>query len=520
MPNPPEDPPATGLVYLIGAGPGDPGLMTVRGRDCLREADVVVFDYLVNPAILAGVRPGAEIVDAGKRKGAQRFTQEAINALLIDRAAQGRIVARLKGGDPFVFGRGGEEALALADAGVPFEVVPGVSSVTAAPAYAGIPLTHREYAAAVTVTTGHEDPSKGESAIRWQDLAVASGTVVFVMGMTHLEEITRRLIAGGRRPDTPIAIIRWGTYPRQQTIVGRLDTIVAESARLDLQPPGLIVVGEVVALRERLAWFERRPLFGRTVIVTRAAGQSADLIARLDRAGAEVIEAPAIRVEPPPSWDAVDRAIAGLARYRWLLLTSANAVRAFFDRLETLGLDARALGGIRVCAIGEKTAQTVRRYGIRPDRVAEESTGEGLVAALATEDLSGAAVLFPRARIAREVIAEALTARGAKIDVVVVYDNHPAATVPEPAREALTRAGTIVTFTSGSTVTGFLDALGPDARLVRDATVACLGPVTADAARGRGLSVAIEPARQTMPALVEALIAHVTADSMNRGTRP
>ncbi len=485
--------------------------MTVRGRECLRRANVVVYDYLVHPAVLAEAAPGAEIVDAGKRKGAKTFTQDAINGLLINRARQGLVVARLKGGDPFVFGRGGEEAMALAEAGVAFEVVPGVSSVIAVPAYAGIPLTHRGVAATVVITTGHEDETKGGSAIPWEDVALTSGTLVFVMGMTHLAEITERLIERGRAPDTPVAVIRWGTYPRQRTVTGRLDTIVREATRLDLQPPGLIVVGEVVRLRERLNWFERRPLFGRAVIVTRAETQAEDLVARLNDAGADVIEAPAIRIDPPSSWDEVDAAIARLGRYRWVILTSVNAVAAFFDRVLARGADARALGGVRVCAIGEKTAAAIRRYGVVPDRVAEESTGEGLVAALADQDLAGAAILFPRAKVAREVIGEALIARGGKVDVVTVYQTQPVGRVPDQAREALQRRqGAIVTFTSPSTVGGFLDALGVDAALMCDAVVACLGPPTAEAARQRGLAVTIQPRHQTMAALVEAIVDHVT----------
>jgi uroporphyrinogen III methyltransferase/synthase len=452
--------------------------------------------------------PGAEIIDAGKRKGAKTYTQRAINELLIARARSGRAVARLKGGDPFVFGRGGEESLALAEAGVPFEVVPGVSSVLAVPAYAGIPLTHRGVSATLLVTTGHEDEAKVDSGIPWQDVALTGGTLVFVMGMTHLAEIVERLSGRGRPADTPVAVIRWGTYPGQRTVVGTLRTIVRETARVDMQPPGLIVVGEVVRLRERLNWFEHRPLFGRTAIVTRAAAQAGELVAMLRDAGAEVIEAPAIRLMPPSSWHDVDDAIARLGRYRWVILTSANAVTAFFDRVFARGCDARALGAARVCAIGEQTAAAIRRYGITADRVADNSTGEGVLAALAGEDLAGAAVLLPRAKTAREVIVEGLTARGAKVDVVTVYETRPMDHVPDRARDALRRPGTIVTFTSPSTVSAVLDALGDDAALMRDAVVACLGPPTAEAARGRGLRVAIQAGEQRMSALVGAIIAH------------
>jgi uroporphyrinogen III methyltransferase/synthase len=471
----------------------------------------VVYDYLVHPAVLAEASPEAEIVDAGKRKGAKTFTQDAINALLIERARRGRVVARLKGGDPFVFGRGAEEALALAEAGVPFEVVPGVSSVVAVPAYAGIPLTHRGAATTVVITTGHEDETRSGSAIPWDDLALTSGTLVFVMGMTHLAEIAERLRERGRPPDTPVAVIRWGTYPRQQTVIARLDTIEDEAARLDLQPPGLIVVGEVVRLRERLNWFERRPLFGRAVIVTRAEAQAPDLVGRLLEAGADVIEAPAIRIAPPVSWDEVDAAIARLGRYRWVILTSANAAAAFFERVLARGSDARVLGGVRVCALGERTAAAIQRYGIVPDRVAEEATGEGVVASLAGEDLAGAAILLPRAKVAREVIVDALASRGAKVDVVAVYETQLVDRLPNQVREALRREpGVIVTFTSPSTVAGFLDALGDDVALMSRAAVACLGPPTAEAARRRSVNVAIQPSRQTMGDLVEAIIAHVT----------
>lgn len=497
------------MVYLIGAGPGDPGLLTVRGLACLRRANVVVYDYLVNAAILDDAPSGAEIIDAGKRKGEKTFTQEAINALLIDRAKQGRIVARLKGGDPFIFGRGGEEALALAEAGVPFEIIPGVTSVVAVPAYAGIPLTHREYAATVVLATGHEDAKKSASAIPWDDLASTRGTLVFVMGMTNAPKIAEQLVQRGRSPDTPVAVIRWGTYPCQQTVVGTLATIARDALRLGFQPPGLIVVGEVVALREQLAWFERRPLFGRTVIVTRPKAQSAELIARLEEAGADVVAAPVIRLAPPASWDEVDRAIATLSRYRWVVFTSVNAVRFFFDRLFACDRDARSLGDARVAVIGEHTAAAAREYGIVPDVVADESTGEGLAATLSKEDLAGAAILFPRARMAREHLPETLVARGAKVDLVTVYENQPVGTVSERVRTALARGKTtIVTFTSGSTVTAFLEALGAEAvDLMHDVTVACLGPVTAEVARARGLAPRVQPARQTMAALVEALIA-------------
>jgi uroporphyrinogen III methyltransferase/synthase len=381
--------------------------------------------------------------------------------------------------------------------------------VLGAPAYAGIPLTQRGISTTVVLTTGHEDETKGGSGIPWKEVALTSGTLVFVMGMTHLAEIVDRLSGQGRAPDTPVAVIRWGTYPTQRTVVGTLATIVRETARVDLQPPGLIVVGEVVRLRERLNWFERRPLFGRSVIVTRAEIQAGELAGLLQDAGADVIEAPAIRLAPPSSWHDADDAIARLGRYRWVILTSANAVTAFFDRLFARGMDVRALAASRVCAIGPKTAEAMRRYGIVPDRVAEESTGEGVVGALAGESLSGAAILLPRARVARDVIVNELTARGATVDAVTVYETRTVDRVPDRALDALRRSGTIVTFTSPSTVTGLLDALGAEAPVLRNAVVACLGPPTAEAAKSRGLRVAVQPGQQRMDALVQAIVDYV-----------
>ncbi|MFW6239633.1 MAG: uroporphyrinogen-III C-methyltransferase, partial [Thermodesulfobacteriota bacterium] len=323
----------SGKVFLIGAGPGDPGLITVRGRDCIAEADVVVYDYLAAPALLRHARPGAEMIYVGKKGGDHTLSQEGINALLVEKAGAGHVVARLKGGDPYIFGRGGEEAEALVDAGVPFEVVPGVTSGVAAAAYAGIPLTHRDHTTAVAFVTGHEDPNKAESTIDWPALARGVGTLVFFMGVGNLPKIVDQLVQNGRDPETPVALIRWGTTPKQVTVSGALSDIVEKVRAAGLKAPAITVVGGVVGLRERLGWFEKRPLLGRRVVVTRARHQASELVERLAALGADTLECPTIQVVPPSDWTALDEALAALAAYDWIIFTSVNGVRFFFERL-------------------------------------------------------------------------------------------------------------------------------------------------------------------------------------------
>ncbi|HWP34573.1 MAG TPA: uroporphyrinogen-III C-methyltransferase, partial [Thermodesulfobacteriota bacterium] len=374
--------PAPGTVYLIGAGPGDPGLLTLRGAECLARADVVVYDYLASPLLLRHAREDAERVYVGKRGGGERTEQAAITALLIERARAGRTVARLKGGDPFIFGRGGEEAEALAAAGIPFEIVPGVTSAIAAPAYAGIPLTHRELASSVAFVTGHEDPAKAAPAVDWARLATGADTLVLLMGVRTLPDVVARLLAHGRPPATPVAVIRWGTTPEQETVVGTLADIVARVEARGLAPPALAVVGEVVRLRERLAWFEAKPLFGRRIVVTRAREQASELARTLRELGALPIECPTIALEPPESWAALDAALDRLGEYDWVVFTSASGVRFFLERLRTRGRDVRALGRARICAIGPATAEAVAALGLAVDAVPAEYVAEGVVEAL------------------------------------------------------------------------------------------------------------------------------------------
>ena len=481
-------------VYLVGAGPGDPGLLTRRGAELLARADVVVYDRLAPRALLELAPANAERVDVGKAPGDVAMGQDAINALLVDRGARGLEVVRLKGGDPFVFGRGAEEAEALRDAGVTFEVVPGITSAIAAAAYAGIPVTHRGLSTHFTVVTGHEDPAKGAIDTDWDALARAGGTLVILMGAGRIEELARRLVAGGRSPETAVAAVQWGTRPEQRTVRATLGTI----ADAGVQPPSAIVVGPVAGID--LAWFEARPLFGRTVVVTRAREQASELRARLERLGATVVELPTIAIE------AIDFDLPPLDEYAWLVFTSANGVDAFFDRgLVRAGLDARALGRVRVAAIGPGTAAALGRRGIRADLLPERFVAESLLEAFPDPGAPGERVLLARAEQARDVLPEGLGDRGYVIDVLPVY--RTLAVVPDPADLALVRDGSVdvITFTSSSTVARFCDAVGLLAEPLP--LIASIGPVTSATARERGLRVDVEADPHTIDALVESVVA-------------
>jgi uroporphyrinogen III methyltransferase / synthase len=481
-------------VYLVGAGPGDPGLLTRRGAALLEVAEVVVFDRLAHPSLLDLAPLTAERINVGKAPGAVEMDQDGINAVLVDRGAQGKTVVRLKGGDPFVFGRGGEEAEALASAGVPFEVVPGITSAIAAPAYAGIPVTHRGLSTHVTVVTGHEDPAKGTTDTDWAALARAGGTLVILMGAGHIADIATRLIDGGRAPETPVAAVRWGTLPGQRTIRATLATI----ANAGVRAPSAIVVGKVAALD--LAWFESRPLFGRTVVITRAREQASALRVRLELLGAEVLELPTIELEP------LDFTCPDLGSFAWLVVTSANGVDALFDRgLAPAGLDARALGGTKVAAIGPGTAAALERRGIRADLVPERFIAESLLDAFPDPAEAGARVLVARAEQARDVLPEGLVAKGYDVEVLPVYRTVRA--VPAPEQLELVRAGKVdaVTFTSSSTVTGFSELVGPIAD--PHPLVVSIGPITSQTATERGITVDVEADPHSVDGLVDALLA-------------
>lgn len=501
---------SAGRVFLIGAGPGDPGLLTVKGMRCLEGADAVVYDALADRRLLRHARPEAERIYVGKTAGRHTLPQAEINRLLVELARAGKVVARLKGGDPFIFGRGGEEAEELVAAGIPFEVVPGVTSAVAAPAYAGIPLTHRDFTSTVAFVTGHEDPTKDESSIAWAQIATGIGTLVFFMGVGRLPEIVGQLLRHGRPAETPAAVIRWGTRADQVVVTGTLGDLVEKSH--GMKPPALIVVGEVVRLRETLAWFEARPLFGNRILVTRAREQASEFARRLEEAGAEVVEAPAIRIVPPESWGPLDAAIGRLGEFRWLILTSANGVRCFWERLRLAGRDARDLAGIRLAAIGPATAEALEARGLAADVIPPEFKAEALVEALAGEPLEGVGVLIARAAEAREVLPEALAARGARVEVVPAYRTVQALESPEAEEvRTLLREGRIqvVTFTSSSTVRYFLELVGPEAaELLREVVVASIGPITAETASRYGIATQVMPERYTIPGLVEALIRH------------
>ena len=486
----------TGKAYLIGAGPGDPGLITVRARELLAAADVVLYDRLVPAAVLDGL--AAELVYVGKEPGGAAMPQDEINARLVEHAAAGRVVARLKGGDPFVFGRGGEEAESLARAGLPFEVVPGVTAGVAAAAYAGIPVTHRDGASAVAFVTGHEDPEKPESVIDWDALAAFPGTLVFYMGVRNLERIAWSLVEAGRSEGEPAAVVERGTTSRQRVVTGTLGDIAARVAEAEVKPPALTVVGAVADLRERLAWFEAgRPLLGRAVVVTRARDQASALAARLAGLGAEVVEAPVIRTEVLP-----DVELAPIDGYDLVCVTSQNAVEPFFAALRRQGADARGLAGARVAVIGSATASMLAAHGIVADVVPERQVAEGLVAALAGEEMDGRRVLFVRAEEGRDVVPDALRERGASVDVVALYRTVADSPSP-PTLEAAARAD-YVTFTSSSTVRYFLEAAG-DA-FPRGARVVSIGPATSATARELGLEVHVEAERHDVDGLLDALL--------------
>ena len=497
-----------GVVYLVGAGPGDPGLLTVKGRRCVETADVVVHDRLVDRRILRHAREQAEVIDVGKVRGQGGSTQPKINSLLVQRAKEGRKVVRLKGGDPFVFGRGGEEADALREAGVAFQVVPGVTSAIAAPAYAGIPLTHRGVASAFTVVTGTEAPGSQSSPIEWEALARRPGTLVLLMAWESLPTIVEALLRHGKQPDTPTALVRWGTEPYQQTVVGTLESIEAKAAAAGLRPPVVAIIGEVVRLRERLRWFDNRPLWGRRVLVTRTRTQAGALSRLLDERGADAIELPTIETRPMDDYGVLDDALADLQDREWVVFTSTNAVGAVFDRLRALGLDSRALYGTRVAAIGPTTASDLEQRGIKPDFVPDRAVSEALAEGLIDQGVQGRRVLLPRADAGREVLARSLREAGAAVDDVPVYRTVAPSGLDDRLDDILDGGIDAATFTSSSTVRNLVRLLDGGLDRLSGVLVACIGPVTAATAREMGLEVGLVAREHTIPGLVDALEQH------------
>jgi len=499
------------MVYLVGAGPGDPGLITAKGLAVLRRAQVVVYDQLASPELLKEAPAAAEIIYVGKKAGAHAVPQEGINDLLVARAKAGLTVVRLKGGDPFVFGRGGEEAEELARAGIPFEVVPGVTAAVAVPAYAGIPVTHRRYTTLVTFITGHEDPAKEASTIPWEALGKNPGTLVFLMGVKNLPEICRQLVEKGRDSRTPAAVIERGATLAQRTVTGTLADIAQVAREAEIKPPAILVVGGVVELRQTLKWWETRPLWGKTVVVTRSRQQASKLVELLAAAGARCLEVPTLEIGPPDDFGPLDAALKSLFQYQWVVFTSANGVEAFMGRLFQEGQDVRALGGAKIAAIGPATAESLRAYGLTADVVPHAFKAEVLLEALSPLVTTGSKMLLARAQIAREVLPQGLMRLGAKVDVAPVYKSRSPHEIPPEAETALQEGRVdILTFTSSATVHNFVKLLGQERfqTLAAKATVASIGPITSATLKEYGITPQIEPKDYTIPALVEAIVTY------------
>ncbi len=498
-----------GKVYIVGAGPGDIGLLTVKGLKYLQKAEVVVYDFHLNAQILNYINHNAEFIYAGKRGGQHTMTQDQINKTLVEKAMEGKIICRLKGGDPFVFGRGGEEAEVLSHEGIEFEVVPGISSAIAAPAYAGIPLTHREYSSSLAVVPGYEDITKKESSIDWSRLATGIGTIVFLMAVKNIDQVCKNLIENGRNPDTPVAVVRWGTRADQTTIVGDLATIPNIVKANEIKPPAVMVVGEVVRLRKRLQWYEKKPLFGKRILVTR---EHAEGFARLEELGAEILEFHTIRIVPPADWKALDSSIDKIDSYDWLIFTSGNGVKFFFQRFFEQRKDIREMKGIKICAVGSKTASAISRYGIKVDMMPEKFNAEGLIKSFievyGEVGLKGVRFLLPRAEVAREIFPDKVRELGGEIDIPVTYR----ADKPDFLGKRLKRFFkegkiSLATFTSAATFNNFFEIMGKEAEaLLKDVTIAVIGPVTAKAIEKRGLKVSIMPEEATIDAMVNEII--------------
>ncbi len=497
----------TGICYLVGAGPGDPGLLTLKGKECIEKADVVVYDYLSNPDFLRWAKPGAELIYAGKKSKDHAIPQGGINELLVDRTQKGLIVTRLKGGDPLVFGRGGEEAEELYDAGVKFEIVPGISSSIAGPAYAGIPVTHRDHCSQLTIFTGHERPDKDESSIDYKQIAHAPGTKVMLMGVERLGLITSSILEEGGDPDLPVGLVRWATTGQHETLTGTLSTIAELAEKRNFKAPAVCVFGTVVECREKLNWFEKRPLRGKRIVVTRAQHQASRFSRMLQDLGADVIEIPAIRIESAKGSDAIEFAecMASAHSYDWLIFTSPNAAERFFDAFFQVREDAREIGGCRIAAVGPATAAKIKEYHLGTDLIPQVHTAEGLADAFANEvgSIENTTMLWVRAKGASKTLSERLNKAQVILDEVIAYETVPEDSDPTGAvKRYETDGADMVTFTSASTVDNFLD-LGLD--IPETTAIASIGPVTSAAVDENGHPVAVEARESTLPSLIEAI---------------
>jgi uroporphyrinogen III methyltransferase / synthase len=492
-----------GRVYLVGAGPGDLGLVTLRAKECVENADVVVYDHLANPDMLGWARDNAEIIYGGKQPG-QSQTQQEINALLIDKAREGKIVVRLKGGDPFVFGRGAEEAQEIANAGIPFEIVPGITSAIAGPAYAGIPMTHRAHNSHVTFFTGHEDPAKTQSAIDYAALAKLGGTQVMLMGMEHLGAVTGEMLKHGVRSDLPVALIRWATTGQQETLTGTLSDVAQKAVANSFEAPAVAVFGDVVSLRDNLNWYEKRPLLGKRIVVTRTRKQASALSNKLRALGAHVIELPTIRIEAPSNLREFAELVQDAHTYDWIVFTSVNGVEAFFDIFFKLYDDTREIGGVRIAAIGPATGQRVKDFHLHVDLQPEEFVAEAVVREFKKQgSIENERILLVRAEKARDVLPKELSTAGAIVDEAFAYRTVPETRDTSGAQRQLAQDGAdLITFTSSSTVENFL-ALGlPWPKGMR---IASIGPITSKTVRDQGLNVDVEARRHDIEGLVEAI---------------
>ncbi|MGI5912055.1 MAG: uroporphyrinogen-III C-methyltransferase [Syntrophomonadaceae bacterium] len=497
------------IVYLIGAGPGEPGLFTLKGKKILEKAEVIVYDRLVSESILALGNPKAEYIYVGKMAGKHALSQDKINNLLVKKVSQGKIVARLKGGDPFLFGRGGEEALYIRQNGYDYEIVPGISSAIAVPAYAGIPVTHRDITSSLAIITGHEMPNKHTSSIKWKELAQGVGTLVFLMGLENLDYICKQLMSNGKNADTPVALIRWGTLPIQETLIGTLGDIRIKAEENAFKPPAVIIVGDVVRLRPDLKWFENKPLWGKRIFVTRARAQVSRMVEAINDLGGEAIEFPSIVIKEEENLTGLYNAFMHLDSYNWIIFTSVNTVQIFFNEMKNQGIDIRALHGIKLCAIGPATRDSLQSYGLVIDLIPEEYQAEGIIAALKGKVKMGQWVLLPRARGARKVLPETLRQWGLHVNEVILYEALPADDQPQAKiNEILDDKVDYLTFTSSSTVKNFVRMVGKDnlLRIQNKVKVACIGPITAETARSYGFKVDILAKQYTIDGLLKALI--------------
>jgi len=501
----------TGTVYLIGAGPGDPGLLTIKAKECIETADVVVYDYLASPFLLNYAKSDAQIIYVGKKGGDHTLSQDKINLLLVNKAKQGFDVARLKGGDPFVFGRGGEEAQMLLSHKVPYEVVPGVTSAIAAPAYAGIPITHRDHTSFVSFITGHEDPTKKDTSMQWDVYAKSDATLVFLMGVKNLENIVKNLVKHGKPSETPIALVRWGTTARQKTVTGTLETIVERVKQAKLKSPAIIVIGHVVSLRDELAWFDKRPLFGKRIVITRARAQASDLVSKLSKLGALCIEIPTIQIVPPEDTAPLKKSIENIKDYDWLVFTSVNGVKFFFDVLFDMGHDVRVLGHLKFACIGPVTKEMLKSYSIISDILPKTYRAESVIDAFSTVEIKNKKVLLPRAKQARTILPEELTKMGAQVDDVVAYETRLNSDGKKELISLLEdNEIDAITFTSSSTVSNFMSQLEPKnaKKLLKNVVIASIGPITSDTARSLDIEPDIEAKEFTIQGLVNSLLAY------------